>query len=326
MTDPVEVQRAEVETSLGATDQVLDALSRLNIDPTRLPRLPWDTVHEVCGPLWPTDIWCVAAATGNGKTTVLAHLIEHWVMERTTVYVMSLEQDPMEIRTALAALACHFHVQRVLENDWHGLPRDAKSQIARHLQWQDREARAALRFHPRQAVTIETIEHDLMMAAHVGAKVIILDHIGMVDLGPGNQHAMLKLLCRILKSFVNHLRIPIVMAAQINRGDRDPIAPYQPPNVYSIEGGEVIRQIASVALGLYRPLVETFDTEDARQVRTGRRKIGQYVKPNTIGVHVMKHRLRGGTLGDLMELPYEHGRITCPKTLARVGQEDRWDI
>lgn len=334
MTHPVQTttpqtpaQRVIAETLAAGRDQVLDALDRLGIDPARLPRLPWDSVHDVVGPVWPTDIWCVAAATGNGKTTVAAHLIEAWVKAGRRVYILSLEQKPAEIRTALAALANNLHPQRCLENAWHRLPRNAEQAIRGELKRQITDLASRLIFSACESLGSQNLEHEMATAYEMQADLIVLDHVHHVDLGPGNQHEALVRFCRRMKTLANQMEIPVLMLAQLHRGEKDPIAPYQPPNPYSIQGGEVIRQVASVALGLYRPLVDTFDAEDARSVRTGKRKIGEYLVPNTIGIHVMKHRMRGGeALGELIHLEYQHGRITCPKTVKRDAEEVRYDL
>lgn len=308
-------------------DQVLEALDRLNIDPARLPRLPWDSVHDVVGPLWPTDIWCLAAATGNGKTTVAAHLIEAWIAAGRRVYVLSLEQRPAEIRTALAALANNLHPQRCLENAWQKLPKFAEATIRAELKKQITETANRLLFSASEHLSPDNLEHEMLTAYDLSADVVIIDHIHHVDLGAGNQYEALVRFCRRLKAYANQLDLPVLLLAQLHRGEKDPIAPYMPPNPYSIQGGEVIRQVSSVALGLYRPLVETFDAEDARAVRTGKAKIGKFLEPNTIGLHVMKHRLRGGeAIGELLPLRYAHGRITCPVTAQRATEESRYGL
>ena len=309
---------------MAGRDQVLDALNRLDIDPLRLPRLPWDSVHDVVGPVWPTDLWCLAAATGNGKTTVAAHLIDAWVRAGRRVYVLSLEQKPAEIRTALAALRLKLHPQRCLENRWEKLPRDAAPMLRAELARQITELEGRLVFAPTEGLSRETLGSEMTNAYSLRADLVVIDHIHHVDLGGGNQHEALVRFCRDLKRLANDLELPVLILAQLHRGEKDPIAPYQPPNPYSIQGGEVIRQVSSVALGLYRPLVETFDAESARSVRTGKTKISQYLEPHTIGIHVMKHRLRGGeAIGEILHLRYEHGRITCPTTDRRHAQEER---
>lgn len=326
-------QKAPPESPKQATlrlnrDQVLDAMGRLDVNPATLPRLPWDSVHEVVGPVWPTDIWIVAAATGNGKTTAAAHIVEAWLKAGKRIYFHSLEQKPAELRTALAALANDLHPQRCLENRWDRLPKGAKDTLRATLRAQIVDLEGRLVFAAAEpALSLETLEREMVLAYDLHADMVVIDHVHHVELGGGNAHQALVRFCQVLKRLVNETEIPVLLLAQLHRGEKDPIAPFQPPNPYSIQGGEVLRQVSSVALGLYRPLVETFDAEDARQVRTGKRKIGAFLEPNAMSVHVMKHRLRGGeAYGELIHLTYDHGRISCPITEARLREEVRYDL
>lgn len=314
------------KTLAAGRDQVLDALGRLDVDPARLPRVPWDSLHDLIGPLWAGDVWGIAAATGNGKTTAAAHLIESWVDLGLRVYVCSLEQSPAELRTVLASLKLDLHPQRVLENRWDTLPRDSKSRVAAELKRQIVELESRLIFAPTDEMTVESLEYEMANAYALGAHVVVIDHVHHIDLGTTNQHAALTRFCRTLKTLCKQYQIPVLLLAQMNRGERDPVAPYQPPNVYGIQGGEVIRQVCSVAIGLYRPLVDTFDTEDARLVRTGKKEINEYVVKEAIGVHVMKHRNRGEMVGRLQQLHYKQGRIRCPRTEDRLLYEARHDL
>jgi replicative DNA helicase len=320
-TSATDAQLRELTAAHEATNQVLDAMRRLQIDPDALPRLPWETAHHVLGGIWPTDIWTVCAATGNGKTQTLSHLIEHWRASDLTVHVWSLEQKPSEIRAGLAALALGYHPQWVLGNDWRRLPANAQARVLEELEAQKLDPRLIFRDGGRLGRDDLSIE--MRRAKAAGASVIVLDHIHEVDVGEFNQHTGLVQFFHALKALVNELELPVVLAAQMNRGDRDPLGPYRPPNIFGIQGGEVIRQKSSVVLGLYRPLKADFQKADEMAIRMGTARVQDFVQPNAIGLHVMKHRLRGDTTGDLIQLAYARGRITDPLTVNQPS-EDRY--
>jgi replicative DNA helicase len=302
-------------------EQVLESLERLDIDPLRLPRVPWDSLHEIIGAIWPTDIWLVGAGTGSGKTTLLAHLAEALLAARRRVYVITLEQKPSELRTAMAALALHMHPQRALENDWAGLGVDAEASLRDELTRQVQELEGRLIFSPSEVMREDTIEDEMRMADRFQADVVIIDHLGQVD---AEGYGALKRFLKRLKREVNTFNLPVIVAAQLGRGDRDMMRPYRPPTTYDIEGGEVIAQIVSVALGLYRPLVDTFGIEDERAVRRGQAKIRDFLVPQTMGVAVLKHRARGDQRAATLHLGYRNGRIIDPTTAAREALESRY--
>ncbi len=142
----------------------------------------------------------------------------------------------------------------------------------------------------------------------------------------GNQHAALVNLCQLLKEGAKDFKIPVLCAAQLHRGDGDVLAPFLPPKPTAIQGGEVVRQESDVAMGLYRPLAANFTAQDAREVRMGQKRIKPYLEPETIGIHILKHRIRGDMLGEILKLGYKHGRIVCRETEDRLAYEQRTDL
>jgi replicative DNA helicase len=313
-----------------ASDQALDALNRLDIIPSaELLRLPWDSLHDILGYLWPEAFWVVAASTGNGKSTLLMQLVEAWAEEGAKVYVLPLEQPAEVMRQYWAALACRLDPMRVLENDWNALPREAKATVTAHLKWQVSHpgGRYQVAFSPTRLVGEAQIVAEFERAAAFGAHVVILDHLHRLDIQGGNGYQALVRLCQRIKECAKAFQIPCLAAAQLHRDkEGDVLAPFLPPKPTAIQGGEVVRQEADVAIGLYRPLLDTFTAENARAVRMGQSKIRPFLEPNTVGVHVLKHRVRGKALGELLKLRYEHGRIRDPQTDDRLAYEHRNDL
>lgn len=309
-----------------STNQMLDALSRLNINPASLPRLPWDSLHEIVGHLWPESFWVVAAATGNGKSTFLMQLVDAWASDKRRVYMLPLEQPAELMRQYWAALANNLDPMRVLENDWPHLPAKARQAVTGHLEWQvhPEGGRNLVRFSGTQFVGAAQIVKEFEQADAFGASVIVIDHLHRLDTEGGNGWTALVKLCQTIKECAKVFRIPVLAAAQLHRDkEGDVLAPFLPPKPTAIQGGEVVRQECDVAIGLFRPLIETFNAEDAREVRLGKAKIRPFLEPNTVGVHVLKHRVRGKALGEILKLRYEHGRITCEQTAKRLQWEDR---
>lgn len=316
-------EEAITEVLKAGRDQVLEAKERLDIDPLRLPTVPWATIHALTGPLWPHDLWMVAAATGSGKTTVLAHLVEWWLFAGKRVYFLALEQKPSELRTALAALALGLHPQMALENKWEKLPMGAKTQIEAELSKQIVGLATKLVFSPMPTLNVGDEEAEIQMAAGLGADVVILDHLGQVNTGG---YLGLDRFLKGLKRAANDYGIPVVLAAQLNRGDKDLMRPYRPPTTYDLQGGEIIAQIASVVLGLYRPLLDTFSKDDQRAVLQGRKAMRDFVEPGKMGMVLMKHRLRGHLTGHRERLDYVNGRIKDPVTEQQTREEERYGL
>ncbi len=320
-------ERRAAKITVAALDQVGVARDRLGINPIRQPRLPWDTLHDLLGYIWPESFWVIAASTGNGKSSTLMQIVNAWVDERRRVYMLPLEQPASVMRLYWAALSLRYDPRRVLENDWGKLPSDAPKQVHAHLSWQQsEEARKLIAFSDAPFIGEAEILPAFEDAATFGASVIVIDHLHRIRLQGSNSYGALVSLCQTIKECAKRFQVPVLSAAQIHRGDGDVLAPFLPPKPTAIQGGEVVRQEADVAIGLYRPLLSTFSPEDARQVRLGQSRIKPHLEPNTVGVHVLKHRVRGDMLGEIVKLRYEFGRIICPQTEDRLAYERREDL
>jgi len=302
--------------------QAQEALDRLTIDPLKLPRLPWDRVHDLVGPIFPQSIWGICAATGSGKTSTAAHLIESWVREGKRVYVITLEQPPAEYRTALAALALHYHPQICLENAFERLPFGAEKALRKELIRQATELEHQLTFAPITTLGLDGIRKQFDEASLCEADLIILDHWQMLGL---RGYGELEMFCQLVRSLLTEYGIPLVALMQVHRGERDLLSKYRPPTTHHIQGGEVIPQLLSVCLGLYRPTAQ-MSAEDIAQVRRGQRGITEFALKDSMGVCVMKHRTRGHLTGETVTLDYKQGRITDPQTDQRTKEEERLGI
>jgi replicative DNA helicase len=316
----------ELRVSLHAASQVMEALDRMNIDPLSRPRLPWDSLHDLLGPMWPGEFWVLAAATGNGKSSMLMNLVDAWAKAGKRVYLMSLEQPPEIMRQYWAAFGLQIPVRPVLEN---GLSELDGKRVRDHLRWQQDKAGGRLQvlFDDSEFLTVDTIRAAFENAWRFKADVMVIDHINHIDAEGGSDYQILRSVSQSVLRLARASGISVFAGAQLHRDkEHDVLAPYLPPKPTAIQGGEVVRQVCHVALGLYRPLTKDFTTEDARMVRLGKSEIRQFLEPNTIGFHVLKHRIRGETLGSIRKLRYQHGRIVCSDTEDRLAYEKRNDI
>ena len=331
MTEPAKDITPARAVSANAWDQVDAAKDRLRLDALKCPRMPWDSLHDVVGPLWPGELWVIGASTGNGKSTALMNLVGAWEAEGKKVWMVPLEQPASVMRLHWAAYALDLTSRAVLENNLSTLDRQ---RVADHLDWQSHGAgRDRVGFSDATTLTPNGVSHHFDDAARFGADVLILDHLNHNQPDPGgnpNGYAVLKDICHeILRcnAEIQSVRpgLMTVAAVQLHRDKLgDHLAPFKPPKPSSIEGGEVVRQTCNVALGLYRPMRAFTGTEEI-DLRHGRLAIKEVLEPDRIGVAVMKHRIRGDA-GTIIKLDFLRGRIRCPLTEARIGSEYRYDI
>jgi hypothetical protein len=304
--------------------QAQDALDRLRLDPLKLPRLPWDRVHELTDPIFPQSIWGICAATGGGKTSTAAHLIEYWSHNGQRVYVITLEQPPLEYRIALAALRLGYHPQLCLRNKFESLPVGAEKALRQEIIRQATTLEPWLKFADVTAVGLRDMPHQFEEASLFEADVIVLDHWHMLDL---KGYGELESFCRAMRGWLTEYGIPVIAMMQLHRGERDILSRFRPPTTHAIQGGEVVPQLLHVCLGLFRPTTPMSKDEEA-QVRRGQRSITDFLVPDSMGVHLMKHRTMGGIVGKdaTVYLDYKQGRLSDPQTDARAAEEERLGI
>lgn len=310
-------------------EQIADAESRLRLDFAKQARLPWDSLHDVVGPLWPGDFWVIAASTGHGKTTALMNLVREWALEHRRVWVLPLEQSAGRMRLYWAAFELELHPTIVLENR---LSQVERQRVKDHLAWQRGPGRELIGFSDDEVLTPSGVFTAYEEAVRFGAQILVIDHLSHMapDRSGGQRYDALTEICQGIVALGKDTActgLVTIAAAQLGRDrEGDILAPFLPPKETAIQGGEVIRQTCHVALGLYRPLRSTFEKGDALAVRHGQSDLKQYLEPNTIGVRVLKHRVRGDAFGQIVKLGFEKGRITCPHTTERLNFETRNDL
>lgn len=297
-----------------AKQQAEAAIELTELDTSGCLRLPWNAVGEAIGPLLPWQFWVLAAATGNGKTTMLMSIIANWIGQDRRVWMLPLEQPTDLMRLYLAALRQGLDPRLVQAGDWHRLPPGAIEAVRADLHWQATpDAAALLHMSDTAFVDENALRQEVLAAVAWGAEVVVIDHLHRLQMtGHRDGYHALVRMCQLLKELAKTHRIPMLVAAQLNRGDGSRLSAFYPPKPTSIQGGEVIRQECDVALGLFRPLRETPDHATKAAIEAGVIQPRDLVEPNCLGVSVLKHRVFGDRLGEVIRLRYERGQILDP--------------
>lgn len=309
--------------TVGTAAQVGHAAGRLRLQAIRQPRLPWDSLHDVTGPIWPGEFWVLAAATGNGKTGFLLNAVTAWAEGGTKVYYLPLEQPPGVVRLMWAALGCGISPGRALGG---GCSTEEQARITDHLRWQERRdgGRMRVMFDEETKLTVNRLQGAVDEACRFGADIVVIDHLHHLWVEKGTDYQALRELCHTILELGRETGLRFVAAAQLHRDkEGDMLAPFLPPKPSAIQGGEVVRQACHVALGLYRPLRRGLTVEERHAIRMGETAVTGFLEPNTIGVHVLKHRIHGERLGAIVKLGWEKGVIRCTDTDQRLLYEQR---
>jgi hypothetical protein len=146
-------------------------------------------------------------------------------------------------------------------------------------------------------------------------RCVIVDHIDQVAHGNGtNAVHEITATVQLLHNLARRHAMPIVIASQLKRFV-DPLKRFAPPDSSDFAGTSGKERIASVMLGLWRPLRTDLDVKELRELMHNAKHGGtaedRIYQPDTMGVRLLKDRLgtapgrqamchvgRGGRLSD----------------------------
>lgn len=294
--------------------QIDRAKLRLAIREERLTRFQWRAVDRTVGPVVPGEVAILAAPSGGGKSEVAENIAAWHVRAGRRVYLASLEVRPEETRLKMAARACGRHPGNVLSFSdrplyvREGEPRwDAD--VTRALEEQNRDL---LRLSPHETLDAAAVEEIGATASAVRADLLIIDHIDHVSDSGGQTATGASIdVTRALHRVAKRYRLPVIATSQLNVHGRggDRFASYKPVRLESIKYGGVKMEIASIVLGIYRPLAKNATSEQKKAVESGQADDGTVLEPNMIALNVLKCRARGDAIGKRIALRWDHGTI-----------------
>jgi len=270
----------------------------------------------------PGNVWFVCAASGGGKTTFVASVIDLWRLAGKKVYVMPLETRPHEFRTYLACMSAGIHPGDALSGNLRSLPDgEAKRAVLKselmsqtHEPYVDR-----VMLSSQRAINLAGLTNGLKEAKSFGADVVIVDHIDHIAGGNGsNLYAEAQAVNNGAMVMAQDNDLLLIFTSQLNMSASkgDYLAKYLPPRTEHVAFGTLKQRNATGMIGLFRPLRgrrpdETDDdfVKALRAARSGTGDVTDALEPNTMGVVYMKARNYGVREGKKIYLEVRHGRV-----------------
>lgn len=175
---------------------------------------PWPDLNHSIGGLRPGGLYVVGGRPGTGKSVLLLDLAWH-ASRRGRVLMFSLEMDRREItRRLIAAVGgadyAHLVNNRMADSDWDRVARAAGPIAESELLVADREA-----------VRAEDIRVRARRTAKHGLSLVVLDYLQLLTgesrVKDQNRTREVDQQARALKMLARELRVPVVVASQVNR-------------------------------------------------------------------------------------------------------------
>lgn len=194
------------------------------------------------------EMYAVAARPGVGKTTLLQTEALYQAKLGHTVVFACIEQDPPEIMRGLICMEAGLAYDRVTK---------ANDLTADEFKRFD-AAHARLRglpfwFADQERLTPLTLTASVKTAiARYGAEIVYVDYIGLMEDDSKNESRTQELasMSRKLKRLAKTSHIPVVVAAQLNRGSES--VADRKPTLINIQGSDGLGFDSSVVMVLWR--------------------------------------------------------------------------
>jgi len=312
----------EITPAIIASDQVIEACMALDRTPGTFTRWPFRDVDAMTGPMAPGNIWFVVAASGGGKTTFVASIIDLWQRAGTKVYVMALETRAYEFRTYLACMAVDFPPGEALSGNLASWPNGAAVRDVIKAALFDQTKKPYVEHvmvSGRRAIDLKGLEEGMKEAKAFGADVVIVDHIDHLESGDKGLYESSKHVNDGALRLAQDNDMLLVFTSQLNQSATkgDYLARYLPPKDEHVLFGALKRRNATGMIGLFRPIrsrrpdeLEDEYLKSIRKIRSGEKgDVAEALEPNTMGVVAMKLRNFGSREGSKVLLGVKHGRV-----------------
>lgn len=320
--DGEEENLPQIHPMVIASDQVTEAMLDLDRPASTFVRWPFPDLDELTGPMAPGNVWFVCAASGGGKTTFVASVIDLWQRAEKRVYVMPLETRPAAFRTYLACMAAGVHPGDALSGELASMPDglNIRERLKAEFHAQVKQPYVdRVMVSSRRAINLAGLTEGLQEAKSFKADVVVIDHIDHIDGGDGsNLYSEAKRVNDAALRMAQDNSLLLVFTSQLNmsasRGDY--LSKFSPPKDEHIAFGSLKRRNATGMIGLYRPVRQRRPNETDEEytacmkaARSGTGSVTDALEPHTMGVVAMKLRNYGAREGSKAMLAVHGGRV-----------------
>ncbi len=308
---------------LMAIQQLEDGQNLLLADKSKYPRFTrLQGVHAMTGSMAPSEILLVGAKVGSGKSLFCQNLHDDLIEQRVVTLYVGTEQDSHVLKVKHACIRAGVNPRLMLKPENADLGTTAyqlaMDAVHAEMEWlSSKEMSQFALFANSEYIDRNELDYWIrggMRKYKLGC--VIIDHIDQVKHGEGvNPVSEITATIQMLHELAREYSIPIVIASQLKRNSGDAFKRYSPPDEEDFAGASGKERIASVMLGLWRPLRTDLTVPELKELKDRAKQGGsaedKLFQPNTMGVRLLKDRLgtapgmqcmvnvgRGGKLSD----------------------------
>jgi archaellum biogenesis ATPase FlaH len=285
-----------------AAAQHQSAMDVLHEDKTTYPRFKrLESIHAMTGAFAPGEIVMLGAREGSGKSLLCQNLMDDLIEQEVPTLYIGTEQDADVLKIKHACMRAGVSPKWMLKPDPADIVSTAYQTALEAVQDQLKWLRSAPINQLALFANSEYVnQRELNGWINGGVKkydirCVIVDHIDQVQHGSGlNAVHEITSTIQLLHGLARRHAMPIVIASQLKRYV-DPIKRFSPPEAADFAGTSGKERIASIMLGLWRPLRTDLDVKALRELLHNAKHGGtaedRVYAENTMGVRLLKDRL-----------------------------------
>lgn len=323
-SDDLERQYAKdlPDSEMLAIDQLQKGQVLLEEDKSKYPRFTrLQGVHGMTGSFAPAEVWFIGAKVGSGKSLFCQNLMDDFIQQEVVSLYIGTEQDDYVLKLKHACIRAGVPARLMLKPDVSEIGTDyyraSEELVQREMEWLATKSVSKLAlFANTEYVNREELQFWIRGGIRkYGLQCVIVDHIDQVKHGEGmNPVAEITATVQLLHELAREYQIPIIIASQLKRNSGDAFKRYSPPDEEDFAGASGKERIASVMLGLWRPLRIDLTVDELKQLKE-RAKQGssaedRLFQPNTMGVRLLKDRLGSAPGKQTMVYVEKGGRLS----------------
>lgn len=250
---------------------------------------PWQSVHQIVGPLLPGWLVLVGARGKGGKSTLLRAMFDSWIQDfgKRIMYV-GTEQDDGILRALWACLRLrvpqqaafdpeHPEHQNVLYDVKEGQAKDGLCDRAIIVAQQD--------------ITVDDLIGWGRMAYREKCDVLMFDHFHRLEDEGESQHRGRNSAIRNIKNMASKSNMLVVVAAQLTHGEGGHLlGQYEVPGASSWAETAGLRRECDVAIQAWRPFVQGVTRAQKAEARDDGMKLASIVQENVMAIRCDAHR------------------------------------
>ncbi len=293
-----------------AQEQSDEAYELLSHDYSKEPTWFSQRLTDVVGPVM-HGLTLVCARPGGGKTTVMLNQTAHMLEQGAGLIYCGTEMRPARLKVMLACHTLSLDFAAVIRNQWDQLPPDARERVLLEVGKLETDHSERVVFVPDDRIDLKTVRDWADIAKAREIDTIVIDHLHRMSWGsdPTQLTAHMTEGLRQLSSLAKDEGLRLLCAAQLRRGQHDPLEDFMVPSQSSIKSSGAAEEEADLVLMLHRALRTDATEGDLTLVRRGQRAIRDVEEVGTLAVHVAKSRLAGDIRDTEVRLYVAKGKL-----------------